>query len=558
MASQGTESAAPAAAVSTGTAAPLTNNADIGVGANTINDKGSPVIDVKEGLGSPSGHESRDSEDLQDGLYHQHIERDGERVLVSWTKAEERRVVRKADYLFLPVFALMFTWMAIDRTNVSGVLTSTFLKDTGMTRDQANTGISLLWFGIVLLEIPSNIVLHRVGPHYWIPAQVVFWGLVEVLQMFVRNAGGWYAARLFLGLAESGFIPGSLYILSRWYTQDELATRTTLFFFGPSIAAAFGSLISAGALRIEGAGGLFGWQWIFVICGTSTIATGILAFALVPKSPHHTNRFFGGLVPGRGWLSQREADVFVARIIRADPKKGPAATMNIKLKDIADVLLDWRTWPYLINCLSGLQSVNGLSTWGGTIIQSLGFTNIRANLLNSPAPILGAFFGLPLSWFVDRYKRFGYTIMFVAVWTMVGLIALYNLPVTTDASWSFYAAYVFTSAAPTWQSLNVTWLSLNSATPQKRAIAYAVYIGCSNLGGTYGNQVFRGSDAPLYHKAWAACLALGGVWLVTLIIQTLLFKWSNRRFAEKASNEPEIESEALYIDRHGRKYAYYW
>ncbi|KAI0897789.1 MFS general substrate transporter [Annulohypoxylon nitens] len=516
----------------------------------------SEVEAKEEALRTPSDGESGDPGDRL--YYHQHIVRNGQQVLVSWTKEEEKRVVRKADYLFLPIFALMFTWMAIDRTNVSGVLTSTFLKDTHMTRDQANTGVSLLWFGIVLLEIPSNIILHRIGPHYWIPLQVVVWGIIEVLQMFVKGYGGWIAARLFLGLAESGFIPGSLYVLSRWYTQDELASRTTIFFFGPSISAAFGSLISAGALRIEGAAGLYGWQWIFLICGVSTITTGLIAFIVVPKSPHDTNRLFGGLVPWNGWLSEREADVFVARIIKADPKKGQAASMSIGLKDVTDVLFDWTTWPYLIICLSGLQSAGGLSTWGATIIQSLGFTSIRANLLNAPAPVLASILGLILSWFVDRYKRFGYTIGFAAAWTMAGLIALYKLPVTTKASWSFYAAYVVTVAAPSWQPLNVTWLSLNSKTPQKRAIAYAVYIGCSNLGGTYGNQVFRGSDAPLYRRAWAACLALGAVWIATLIVQVSLFKWSNRRFAKKVRDDPSLEAEALYTDRRGRKYKYYW
>lgn len=107
-------------------------------------------------------------------------------------------------------------------------------------------------------------VLHRIGAHYWIPAQVVIWGLIEVLQSFVKGSGGWYAARLFLGLAESGFIPGGLYTLSQWYTQDELAKRTVIFFFGPSISGSFGSLISAGALRLEGKQGLKGWQWSVV------------------------------------------------------------------------------------------------------------------------------------------------------------------------------------------------------------------------------------------------------------------------------------------------------
>lgn len=177
-------------------------------------------------------------------------------------------------------------------------------------------------------------VLHRVGAHYWIPIQVIVWGLVEVLQMFVTNASGWYAARLFLGLAESGFIPGGLYTLSRWYTQDELAKRTAIFFFGPSVSAAFGSLISAGALHLEGHRGLKGWQWIFVICGVSTIAVGVIALAFVPKSPYHTNRLFAGLVPTRPWLSEREADVFVARIIRKDTRKGQAATLKITIQDV--------------------------------------------------------------------------------------------------------------------------------------------------------------------------------------------------------------------------------
>lgn len=203
------------------------------------------------------------------------------------------------------------------------------------------------------LTIPDQIVLHRIGPHYWIPLQVIVWGLVEVLQMFVKNASGWYAARLFLGIAESGFIPGGLYTLSRWYTQDELATRTAWFFFGPSMSAAFGSLISAGALQLEGEGGLKGWQWIFLICGLSTIgkqpelvkmcyvglmylnkATGIIALALVPKSPYHTDRLFAGLVPTKGWFTEREADIYVARIIRKDPKKGQASTMKIGIKDM--------------------------------------------------------------------------------------------------------------------------------------------------------------------------------------------------------------------------------
>ncbi|KAH7074042.1 major facilitator superfamily domain-containing protein [Paraphoma chrysanthemicola] len=421
-------------------------------------------ISGQESPSSTTASSDKQDEEHNVHIFEQIILRNGQEVLVRWTKEEERVVVREADFRFLPLFT-------------------------------ANTGVSLLWFGIVLMEIPSN------------------------------NARGWYAARLFLGVAESGFIPGALYTLSRWYTQDELTKRTAWFFFGPSMSAAFGSLISAGSLRLEGQGGLKGWHWIFVICGVSTI--------------------------------DREADIYVARIIRKDPKKGQAATMNIKLQDIIDVLLDWKTWPYLIVCLSGLQSVNGLSTWGATIIKSLGFTSIRANLLSAPAPIIGAFGGVALATYVDRYQRFGYAIIFAAVWTIAGVIALYHLPVTQKGSWAFYAALVVTGAAPGWQPINVTWLSLNQKSPQRRAIAYAVYIGCSNLGGTYGNQVFRGSDAPLYRKAWIACLSLAGVWLAVVIGQTIAFQWANVRYIRRSTGKNGPEEEQLYVDRKGKKYLYY-
>lgn len=208
--------------------------------------------------------------------------------------------------------------------------------------------------------------------------------------------------------------------------------------------------------------------------------------------------------------------------------------------------------------MSGLQSVNGLSTWGATIIKSLGFTSIRANLLSAPAPVLSAFGGVLLAAWVDRYKRFGYAIIFVAIWTISGVIALYHLPVTQKGSWAFYAALVVTNASPTWQAINVTWLSLNQKSPQHRAIAYAVYIGCSNLGGTYGNQVFRGSDAPLYRKAWIACLALAGIWLASVIGQTIAFKWANQKYAKRPGDNEDKEAEELFEDRKGRKFLYYW
>ncbi|GAA6041782.1 hypothetical protein JCM8097_007158 [Rhodosporidiobolus ruineniae] len=515
-----------------------------------------------------------DVESLDDNLIHGHVLKNGVRVAISWTKEEQRRLVRKADLFLLPIFTVLFFWMHLDRTNLGSVLTTTFLKDTGITKDEANTGTSLLWLGVTLLEIPSNIILQRVGAHIWIPAQVVVWGLAEVLHMFVSNPGGFYVARLALGLLESGFIPGALYTIQRWYTQEELVKRTVIFFYGTSIASACGSFIAAGCIKIDGHLGLKSWQWIFLIDGVCTIFCGVLAFLLLPRDARST----AGLLRGKGWFNEREADVFMARIETADPLKEQGATLKITFKDVLSVLGDWRLYPHFLLCLSGLQSVGGLMTWGASIIKGLGFSSIRtfisdpgssysailtaasagANLLNIPGPILTCLTSFLLAIPLDRYRRgYGFGIAFAALWTLAGLIALYSLPVLQNThNWGFYAAYVFTSAAPAWQPINVTWVALSMRTPQRRAIAYAAYIGASNLGSTYGSQVFRASDAPRYKKAWAACLSLGAVWLATALIQTSQYWLSNRKKAQRWASitaEEQEEYKQTATEQTGRR-----
>jgi MFS family permease len=125
--------------------------------------------------------------------------------------------------------------------------------------------------------------------------------------------------------------------LSQWYTRRELAKRTVIFFFGVSLSTAFGSLIAAGCIKAAPKTVLRGWELIFIVDGAGTIAAGILALMLLPKSPRHT----AGIFRGKGWFSEREADVFIARIERDDPLKVHRAHVHIGFKDIFGVLSDW-------------------------------------------------------------------------------------------------------------------------------------------------------------------------------------------------------------------------
>ncbi len=179
----------------------------------------------------------------------------------------------RVDMILLPILGLAFFALQIDRGNISAALTSTITEDLNITTNQINVGTQLLSAGIVISEIPSNVILQRVGPQRWLSAQLFAWGLVATFQAFVQSYPAYLVTRLLLGLLEGGFIPGALYYLSTWYKRQESSLRITLFFFGQMFSGATSSLISAGLLTLSGKGGLAGWRWIFLSKFPSTSLT---------------------------------------------------------------------------------------------------------------------------------------------------------------------------------------------------------------------------------------------------------------------------------------------
>lgn len=148
--------------------------------------------------------------------------------------------------MVVALLTLAFFALQIDRGNIGNALTDNFLKDVGITQYQFNVGQQLLSLGIVLLEIPSNIILYKLGPTIWIGAQIIAWGLVATFQAFQHGLGPYLATRLLLGLCEAGFIPAGLYTITRWYKRDETSKRFSWFFIGNILAGACTGLIAYG------------------------------------------------------------------------------------------------------------------------------------------------------------------------------------------------------------------------------------------------------------------------------------------------------------------------
>ncbi|KAI1391885.1 MFS general substrate transporter [Hypoxylon trugodes] len=458
-----------------------------------------------------------------------------ESTVADWTEAEERAVKRKLDFILLPILGLAFFALQMDRGNISNALTSTITKDLGVDTNQINAGNSLLSAGIVLLEIPSNILLQRIGPRNWLSGQIVAWGLVATFQNFITNYGGYLATRLLLGLCEAGFIPGSLYTMSTWYKKSESSLRISIFFLGNLIASATTSLIGAGILSMGDRYGVAGWRWLFIVEGAITIGVGIIFILFLPPKVGNGSPFISF---GRwSYFNRRESYILVRRVLLDDPAK-TTNHLRISGSDVWETVKNPRILVHIVITLTSTIPVNAINTYGPSVIKSLGYGTVRANAMASVGAFIAAIMTVLLAWVCDTTRKRAPSMLIGAIWSIIAFTCLREA-----SSWTAgrkYAAVVFSMAMnSTIHILNVGWLSVNCQRPQQRSIAMAMIIMGANAGGIAGSQVFRTQDAPLYLNAFTACLVLSAVVAVEIIAQSTWYFISNKKL-DKEGDGPII------------------
>ena len=193
------------------------------------------------------------------------------------------------------------------------------MDDVGVTQNEFNIGQQMLSLGIVLFEIPSNMILYRVGPGKWLTLQLFLFGTVSTFQAFQNSYGSFIATRFLLGMTESGFIPGGLWTLSTWYTRSETAKRVMFFYFGNQFGQASSKLLAYGILHMRGVGDKAGWFWLFALMGGFTVLCGFVLGFFLPdsfKNPHST------FLPWVNIFTERELHILKTRVHIDDPMKG--------------------------------------------------------------------------------------------------------------------------------------------------------------------------------------------------------------------------------------------
>ncbi|MBV9734417.1 MAG: MFS transporter [Acidisphaera sp.] len=299
----------------------------------------------------------------------------------------EHTTMRRVYWRLVPLMFCAMFFNYLDRINI-GFAGLRMNHDIGLTPAEFGFGASVFFLGYMVLEVPSNLMLHRFGARVWIARILISWGLVAALMAFVWNATSFYTLRFLLGVAEAGFLPGLAVYVTYWFPSDYRARAVGGYIIAGQVAAVLGGPVSTTLMTYcNGLGGLQGWQWMFLLEGVPTMILGLVFLAALTERPAKAH-----------WLAPEQREWLEARLARERTALEDAHSHKWWAG-----ASDGRAWALAILFGCALVGVYGLLIWLPLIIKSLGnLTDIEIGLLSALPPLLGVIGTLIVSWSSDR------------------------------------------------------------------------------------------------------------------------------------------------------------
>ncbi len=285
----------------------------------------------------------------------------------------EAGTIRVITRRLLPFLMLLYLIAYIDRANIS-VAALQMNADLGLTTRMYGLGAGLFYVTYILFEVPSNVILARVGARRWIARIMVTWGLVACAMAFIHNAAQLYIVRLLLGAAEAGFTPGIIFYLSRWFPKRHRARAMAFFYIDAALASVIGLPLSGALLKLDGLAGFAGWRWLYFVEGVPAVLLGLVVLRLLPDGPLHAR-----------WLSAAQRE-WLSATIAGESRGAPSSHAGGWHR----VFSDGRVWLLSLFWLLQAFGTIGITLFLPQILKTVSRTSDFITSLLAALPFVGA------------------------------------------------------------------------------------------------------------------------------------------------------------------------
>jgi len=417
------------------------------------------------------------------------------------TPERQRQIILKVSWRLMPLIVICYLINYIDRTNVS-FAALTMNKDLGLSAYLYGLGAGIFFFGYAAFEVPSNIVLQRVGARLWIARIMITWGIISGLMAVATGPVSFLVLRFLLGVAEAGFFPGMIYYLTLWFPAAVRARSISILYIAIPASNMIASILSGAILGLDGTLGLKGWQWVFIIEAIPAVLLAFIVLRLLTDRPAVAD-----------WLSREEKD-WLEGELQAERSRVESTGRLTMLQ----ALFDWRVLVLSAIYLTCVTASYGVVFFLPQIVKGLGLSNLMTGFVTAIPYAVGTI-GLVLwGYSSDRFKERRWHLI---ISTALAALGLFLAGMAGQSFWAVAAMCLFMfgvyGSRPTFWPLPSVFLTGGAA-----AVGMALINSIGNLGGYFGPQIVgyikdstKSFDMALYFLAGSALLSAVIAFLAT-------------------------------------------
>jgi MFS family permease len=296
--------------------------------------------------------------------------------------AIQRSALSKAAWRLLPLLTIAYLFNYFDRT-VVGFAALTMNRDIGLSASQFGFGAGLLFITYCLFEIPSNLVLFRVGPRLWLARIMITWGIISAGTAFVVGPYSFYTARLLLGAAEAGYFVGVTYYLAAWFPPQIRTRMLAWFLVGIPLSTVIGGPLAGLLLQLDGVWGLAGWKWLFLGVSLPCVAFGLIVYSVLTDRPQDAK-----------WLTPAERDAIVG-MLKGETRERAKSEFWPAVRDPRVLILAGVQFCFTLGSY-------GIGIWLPQIVKAYKFSNLEVSLIVAVPYLFASIAMIAWAWHIDR------------------------------------------------------------------------------------------------------------------------------------------------------------